>query len=74
MTWGQILAEIGGPVVIVSAIWRAKGWVDNLNENDRNLAKALHRLDETQKAQHRDNQRRLAALERRIGSRNGDLG
>lgn len=72
MSAWALLAEIGGPSVVLGAVWRLRGWVDGLRQTDQQIAQSVLRLDETIKRQHTDNQRRLAAIERKL--HDGDYG
>ena len=58
-------AVVGLLVTLITAIWKARGWVDRLNQTDSRLADAIEALTQTQQTQHAENQRRLLALERR---------
>lgn len=62
---GLLSVVIGLLVSLVTGIWKARGWVDRLNQTDGRLADAIEALTVTQQTQHAENQRRLAALERR---------
>ncbi len=56
---------IGMLGTLIGAIWRARGWVDQLNTTDGRLADAIDALRATMQIQHEENQRRLLVLERR---------
>jgi hypothetical protein len=57
---------LGMLTTLVAVVWRARGYVDRLNTTDGNLAKAIDDLARTQKELHTENQRRFAAIERRL--------
>jgi hypothetical protein len=61
---GLLGVVIGLLVSLVTAIWKARGWVDRLDSTDARLATAIETLTATMKTQHAENQRRLDALER----------
>lgn len=64
---GLLGVVIGLLVSLVTAIWKARGWVDRLDTTDARLATAIESLTATMQTQHAENQRRLAALERATG-------
>lgn len=59
-------AMLGMLVVLISAVWKARGWVDRLNTTDGNLATAITELTRTQRELHRENQRRFERIEQRL--------
>lgn len=60
---------LGMLVVLISAVWKARGWVDRLNTTDGNLANAITELTRTQRDLHRENQRRFERIEQRLTHR-----
>lgn len=59
---------IGILVTLIGSVWGARGYVDRLNTTDGRLADAIEQLAATQKAQHKDNQRRFTEIERRLAN------
>jgi hypothetical protein len=59
---------IGILATLIGSVWAARGYVDRLNTTDGRLADAIEELGKTQKQQHADNQRRFAAIERRLAN------
>jgi hypothetical protein len=57
-------AVIGLLAALIGTVWRARGWVDQLNATDSRLADAIEALTRTQQQQHAENQARFLALER----------
>lgn len=57
---------IGMLATLVTAVWKARGYVDRLNTTDGRLADAIENLDRTQQDQHRENQERFRQIEVRL--------
>ena len=57
---GIVIGMLGA---LIGAIWKARGWVDQLNTTDARLADAIDSLKTVMQQQHGENQRRLSALE-----------
>jgi hypothetical protein len=62
-TLALLSVVIGMLGTLIAAIWKARGWVDQLNTTDARLADAIDALRTTMQLQHSENQRRLVALE-----------
>jgi hypothetical protein len=56
---------IGMLGTLIGVVWKARGWVDQLETTDARLADAIDALRMTMQQQHSENQRRLTALEHR---------
>lgn len=54
---------LGLLAALVTAVWKARGWIDRLNTTDGNLAKAIETLTSTQSDMHAANQRRFQTIE-----------
>ena len=59
-------AMLGMLVILITAVWKARGWVDRLNTTDGNLANAITELTRTQRDLHQENQRRFERIEQRL--------
>ena len=57
---------IGMLASLVTAVWKARGYIDRLNTTDGNLATAIENLAATQRDLHRENRERFEAIERRL--------
>lgn len=60
---GVVIGMLG---TLVTVVWKARGWIDRLNATDSALAAAIKSLDENQVRQHRENQERFQAIEKRL--------
>lgn len=61
-----LAAILGMLVTLITAVWKARGWVDRLNTTDGRLASAIEALTQTQRQQHAENIRRFESVERRL--------
>jgi hypothetical protein len=60
---GIIVGMLGA---LIGVIWKARGYIDRLNETDGRLADAITSLRKSQENQHQENQRRFERIEDRL--------
>lgn len=61
-------AILGMLIILSTAVWKARGWVDRLNTTDGRLADAIEALTRTQTDQHAENRARFEQIERRLAA------
>jgi hypothetical protein len=61
-----LAAVIGMLATLIGSVWKARGWIDRLNETDSKLAAAIENLAVTQRDLHSENRARFEAIERRL--------
>lgn len=57
---------LGLLAALVTAVWKARGWIDRLNATDGRLATAIDALTEAQTTMHAANQERFQSIEDRL--------
>jgi uncharacterized membrane protein YccC len=65
---GVVIGMLGA---LVTSVWKARGWIDRLNQTDSGLARAIEDLSRTQRELHQANQERFLAIESRLGPPRG---
>lgn len=60
---GVVIGMLG---TLVTVVWKARGWIDRLNATDSSLDAAIRALTASQEQQHRENQERFQAIEKRL--------
>ena len=61
-----LAAVIGMLATLIGIVWKARGWIDRLNDTDSKLAAAIENLVTTQRDLHSENRARFEAIERRL--------